>query len=209
MSSMDALSARHPHLDSRLRRAVCASAGLVAQVDRVVRGVPNDVSGQLAFAACRLFRPFDRASRPLPDRMRRLIASRWSRALRSTTVLVSAGMVPSQSFKGVVMLKAYGEEVSRARQALACGDFEVCFVHLERAHVLAQRMTGRHTCVHWLMLVAGWRQRDHREVVGQVPRILASILFSRFWVPRGNTGRARVSALKPMPVPEDLRDLVA
>jgi hypothetical protein len=69
-------------------------------------------------------------------------------------------------------------------------------------------MTGRHTYVHWLMLVAGWRQRDYREVGGQIPRILASLLFSRLWVPRGNTGRARVSALKPMPVPEDLRDLV-
>jgi hypothetical protein len=105
--------------------------------------------------------------------------------------------------------KAYGEEVSRAREAFDGGNFEVGFVHLERAHVLAQRMTVRHTHVHWLMLAAGWRRRDWREVVGQVPRMLASILFSRVWVPRGNTGRARVSALKPMPVPEDLRDLVA
>ena len=46
------------------------------------------------------------------------------------------------------------------------------------------------------------------HVVGQVPRIVASILFSRLWVPRGNSGRARVSAFKPMPVPADLRHLV-
>lgn len=105
--------------------------------------------------------------------------------------------------------KAYREEVSRARKALDGGNFGVGFIHLERAHVLAQHMTGRHTRVHWLMLVAGWQRRDWREVVGQVPRMLASILFSRIWVPRGNTGRARVSALQPMPVPEDLRDLVA
>ncbi len=57
-------------------------------------------------------------------------------------------------------------------------------------------------------VVAGLRRSDTTEVVGQVPRIVAAILFSRIWVPRGNTGRARVSALKPMPVPEDLRDLV-
>lgn len=107
------------------------------------------------------------------------------------------------------MLEVYEEELSRAREALESGNFEVCFVHLERAHVLSQRMTGRHTHVHWLMLVAGWRRGDWREVVGQVPRMLASMLFSRLWVPRGNTGRARVSAFKPMPVPEDLRDLVA
>jgi Protein of unknown function (DUF3703) len=41
-----------------------------------------------------------------------------------------------------------------------------------------------------------------------VPRIVASVIFSRLWVPRGNCGRARVSALEPMPVPEDLRHLV-
>jgi len=108
-----------------------------------------------------------------------------------------------------MLTNAYREEVSRAQEALACGDFEVGFVHLERAHVLAQRMTGRHTYVHWLMLVAGMRRRDYREVLGQVPRMLASVLFSRLWVPRGNTGRARVGALKPMPVPEDLRHLIS
>jgi hypothetical protein len=58
------------------------------------------------------------------------------------------------------------------------------------------------------MLVAGWRRGDGREVVGQVPRMLASVLFSRLWVPRGNSGRARVSAFAPMPVPADLRHLV-
>jgi hypothetical protein len=107
------------------------------------------------------------------------------------------------------VLKAYREEVSLARLALQFRNYDLCFAHLERAHVLAQRMTVRHTYVHWLMLVAGWRRRDYRESLGQVTRMLASILFSRLWVPRGNTGRARVSALRPMPVPEDLRDLIS
>jgi hypothetical protein len=106
------------------------------------------------------------------------------------------------------MLRVYEEELSKARDALASSNFEVCFGHLERAHVLSQRMTGRHTHVHWLMLVAGWRRGDWREVVGQVLRMLASILFSRLWVPRGNSGRARISAFRPMPVPGDLRHLV-
>ena len=106
------------------------------------------------------------------------------------------------------MFEVYEEELSRARAVLATGNFEVCFGHLERAHVLSQRMTGRHTHVHWLMLVAGWRRRDWREVAGQVPRMLASVLFSRLWVPQGNNGRARLSAFKPMPVPDDLRHLV-
>jgi len=107
-----------------------------------------------------------------------------------------------------IVLEAYEKDVLLARQALQCRDYDTCFVHLERAHVLSQRKTFRHTYVHGLMLVAGMRRRDFREVIGQVPRMLASVLFSRLWVPRGNTGRARVSALKQMPVPEDLRHLI-
>ena len=106
------------------------------------------------------------------------------------------------------MDEAYEQEVDRADQALQRGDSDDAFRHLERAHVLAQRLTGRHTFIHWRMLVAGARRGDMREVFGQVPRIVASILFSRLWVPRGNNGRARVSAFQPMAVPDDLRHLV-
>ena len=106
------------------------------------------------------------------------------------------------------MDEAYEQEVKQADRALRQGDFDTAFNHLERAHVLAQRMTGRHTFIHWRMLVAGLRRGDLREAVGQVPRIVASVLFSRVWVPRGNSGRSRVSAFKPMPVPADLQHLV-
>lgn len=106
------------------------------------------------------------------------------------------------------MDEAYEQEVVRADQALRREDFETAFSHLERAHVLAQRMTGRHTYIHWRMLVAGLCRGDMREVVGQVPRMMASILFSRLWVPRGNSGRTRVSAFQSMPVPDDLQHLV-
>lgn len=103
----------------------------------------------------------------------------------------------------------YLKEISLAQAALSRRDHGVCFAHLERAHVLAQRRTLRHTYVHWLMLRAGLSQSDYREVVGQVPRMIASVLFSRIWIPIGNTGRARVSAFKPMQVPEDLHGLVS
>jgi hypothetical protein len=106
-----------------------------------------------------------------------------------------------------IAIEIYRNEVSLARLALECGTYKVCYAHLERAHVVSQHMTGRHIYVHWLMLVSGLRQADYREVLGQIPRMLASLLFSRIWVPRGNTGRARVSALQQMPVPDDLRYL--
>jgi hypothetical protein len=106
------------------------------------------------------------------------------------------------------MDEAYEQEVKQADEALQRDDFETAFRYLERAHVLAQRVTGRHIFIHWRMLVVGLRRGDVREAIGQVPRIVASILLSRLWVPRGNSGRSRVSAFKPMPVPNDLRHLV-
>jgi hypothetical protein len=49
---------------------------------------------------------------------------------------------------------------------------------------------------------------DWREIRGQLSRIFAAAIFSRIWVPVGNTGRANVSALTPMPMPDDLRILM-
>ena len=50
--------------------------------------------------------------------------------------------------------------------------------------------------------------RDRREVFGQLKRMVAAAIFSRLWVPPGNTGRANVSAVEPMPIPDDLRRLL-
>lgn len=103
------------------------------------------------------------------------------------------------------MFAAYDKEIALAKLAMQCRNYEMSFSWLERAHVLAQRSTARHCYVHYLMLVVGWRQSDYREVVGQIPRILAASIFSKIWVPLGNTGRSRISAFRPMPVPLDLR----
>jgi hypothetical protein len=107
------------------------------------------------------------------------------------------------------MFAAYDKEIALTKLALRCHNYDVALSCLERAHVLAQRSTARHCYVHWLMLVAGWRRHDYREVLGQMPRILAAAIFSKLWVPLGNTGRARISAFKLMPVPADLRHLVS
>ena len=100
---------------------------------------------------------------------------------------------------------AYAEELNAARAAERAGKVELAFHHLERAHILGQRDTLKHVETHWLMLRLGLSTRSCREVVGQATRILAAALFSRIWVPAGNTGRANVSATRPMPVPQDLR----
>ncbi|HBZ95333.1 MULTISPECIES: DUF3703 domain-containing protein [unclassified Pseudomonas] len=105
--------------------------------------------------------------------------------------------------------EAIDEAFNQALHELAARRSAAALVWLERAHILTQRRPWLHARSHWLMLRAGWQQGDMREVLGQVPRILAALLFSRIWVPVGNTGRARVSAFQPMPVTEDLQALLA
>jgi hypothetical protein len=99
-------------------------------------------------------------------------------------------------------------EIANAAQASDRGESAIAFHHLERAHILSQRFTVRHVQVHWLMLRHGIASRRPREVVGQLVRIVAAAAFSRIWVPTGNTGGANVSAMTPMPVPDDLRRLL-
>ena len=103
---------------------------------------------------------------------------------------------------------AYEAELRAASIATIEGKVEVAFHHLERAHILSQRYTSAHVHVHWLMLRLGASMGAWREVIGQSTRIVAAAVFSRIWVPIGNTGRAHVSAIEPMAVPDDLRSLL-
>ena len=103
---------------------------------------------------------------------------------------------------------AYLAELTAAERAVASGDTEVAFRRLERAHILGQRHTAEHVRIHWRMLVLAASIGSWREVLGQLIRAVAAAVFSRIWVPVGNTGRANVSALKPMAVPDDLRSVL-
>lgn len=100
-------------------------------------------------------------------------------------------------------------EYAKAAFAEAEGLAAVAFRHLERAHILSQRDTVAHVRSHLRMWGWAWRQRRPRELLGQTTRIVAAAVFSRVWVPEGNTGGANVSAIRPMPIPDDLRDLLS
>ena len=104
--------------------------------------------------------------------------------------------------------QAFESELLGAFEASRLADYDRAFYHLERAHIIGQRFTTRHVRVHWLMLKYGLVLRRPREVLGQLVRIVAAALFSRIWVPIGNTGRANVNAMRPMPIPDDLRYLL-
>lgn len=102
---------------------------------------------------------------------------------------------------------AYASEMENGMRARTRGDLDAAFAHFERAHILGQRFTWLHVRAHLAMLGVGWQRRDTRELVGQLFRIAAAALLTRIWVPEGNTGGANVSAIKPMPLPQDLRSL--
>lgn len=100
---------------------------------------------------------------------------------------------------------AFTLEMALADEARRAGQLDRAFAHLERAHVLSQRWTLAHVRSHLGMLGIGWMRRDWREIAGQLARIPAALMFSRIWIPVGNTGGANVSATRPMPIPDDLR----
>ena len=92
------------------------------------------------------------------------------------------------------------ERAGRIEQAWNC---------LVSAHILGQHSTWLHIRSHVAMLGLGWRTRNHREVAGQMSRIAGATLATWIWVPEGNTGRANVSAFKPMPIPPELQRLLS
>lgn len=100
---------------------------------------------------------------------------------------------------------AFENEMSLAKMEYMASSYKQCFNHLERAHILGQSYIIPHTQSHWWMFKVGCKTGDLREIVGQTTRIIASVIFSRIWVPLGNTGGANVSPIKPMKIPQDLQ----
>lgn len=83
------------------------------------------------------------------------------------------------------------------------------FECLERAHVLGQASTVQHVRTHSLMLAWSIRNRKLREFIGQIFRIVGAATKTAVGlVPTGNTGGSNVSPFKPLPVPEDLQNIL-
>ncbi len=100
-------------------------------------------------------------------------------------------------------------EIEKASSFVKNNDLSNAFRHLERAHVIGQTVTIEHTRVHWLMLKIGWKKRDWREIFGQLFRIAGASTKTPFGIyPTGNTGGANVSPFKPLPIPDDLQEII-
>lgn len=122
------------------------------------------------------------------------------------------GRIHAQSHPGLSKrMRPHVEvELAVAREAETGGDYGTAFRHLERAHVLGQNSTVQHVRVHIRMLLWGMRRHDGKEVIGQLVRVVGAA--AKTWlglVPSGNTGGANISALKSLPIPDDLAGLMA
>lgn len=100
---------------------------------------------------------------------------------------------------------AFEEEMAIARQQYCQQQYQQCFYHLERAHILGQRHYISHVRNHYWMYRVGLKKCDLRETLGQIVRMIMSVGSLVGLVPLGNSGRARISPIKPMPIPEDLK----
>lgn len=101
---------------------------------------------------------------------------------------------------------AFATEVRRARSDVP---LEQRWAALERAHILSQPWPIPHVRSHAAMMRLAIQQRDRREFLGQVVRIVVAGPASAVGkYPAGNTGRARVPATLPMPIADDLAQLL-
>lgn len=108
-----------------------------------------------------------------------------------------------------VLAEHIEEEIAKAAELSNVGDEATAFRHLERAHVLGQTSTYHHTRVHWLMLKHGIRTGDKREIAGQALRIAGAATKTPLGIyPAGNTGGANVSPIRPMPIADDLQEIL-
>jgi len=105
--------------------------------------------------------------------------------------------------------QSFDRELTLSEAASLEGNQTQAFYHLERAHILGQAYFGPHFLTHWKMLNWGVRQRQGKEMIGQILRLLAVFPASLFgWVPTGNTGGANVSAFQKMVIDEDLQKIL-
>lgn len=97
-------------------------------------------------------------------------------------------------------------ELEAARKA---PDSESRWMHLERAHILSQPWAWPHVDVHGRMLGQALLERNRKEAIGQIIRLVVAgpgSLAGRY--PEGNNGRATVRMTQPAPIPADLASIL-
>ena len=100
---------------------------------------------------------------------------------------------------------AFNKQLNKGKTNLALKKYDQAFYYFENAHILGQKHVYRHVVSHYWILVYGFKTNNTKEVMGQVLRIVVATIFTLIWVPKGNTGGARVSAVKELPIRKELQ----
>lgn len=107
-----------------------------------------------------------------------------------------------------VVRAVFDAELAAARAATSGGPAR--WRALERAHIVSQPWPWPRTRVHAAMIRVALHEHDRREAFGHVLRLLVAAPGSATGrYPAGNIGRSRAPLTQPMPVPQDLADLLA
>lgn len=107
------------------------------------------------------------------------------------------------------LVQFYQKELMDARNEFKLEHYQQSWRHLERAHILGQPYPYSHSLVHWKMLIFGFKTKNLKEIIGQIPRLLIGGIKSFVGqIPVGNTGGANVPPLRPMEIPEDLMQII-
>lgn len=103
----------------------------------------------------------------------------------------------------------FNRELKGFQTQLSKNNLHIAWHHLERAHILGQSWPMEHSQVHWFMLKFGFRIKDPKEILGQLPRLLVGGIKSFVGkIPVGNTGGANVPPLRSMVIPQDLKSIL-
>lgn len=101
-------------------------------------------------------------------------------------------------------------ELEQASISLNRGEPALSFKHLENAHVLGQESTYFHVLTHLHMAAWAIRQKDIRELFGQILRIVGAAMMTAIGqIPIGNTGGSNISPFKSLPLREEHERIIS
>lgn len=114
------------------------------------------------------------------------------------------------NFKIPIGLKEHmDKEIVLSFTKFKSGSYQMAWRHLERAHILGQAWPVEHTRSHCHMLIFAVKVKNTKETIGQLPRLIVGGVKSFVGkIPVGNTGGANVPPLKPMEIPDDLKQIL-
>lgn len=103
----------------------------------------------------------------------------------------------------------FNAELKIAKEAIKENNSDRAWYYLSRAHILGQFYTIPHLKTHYWMFILSVKTFNIKEIKGQITRLILAAPGSLLnKAPSGNTGLSNVGIFKPMPIPDDLQNIL-